>query len=231
MLALQAREHGAEPLAVRVQVGLAMRPLDSAPSEHHRVEMAGKAEALEPRLAVRAERQPLEVLVVEVPVRHRHRLAPVPAHDRQRRGVVLGRKQRDLAADELGVLPRPAPLAQERHLGVDLADRVRAVDAHAVGVARVVAGRAGQVATREDAVRALAARGPAPEHLPVVLGARGQLRPPPLQRRLGVRMDGPGCQLDRPQAVADHRPASNVHSPLRCGSQPTGEPSSIWCGA
>ena len=59
-----------------------------------------------------------------------------------------------------------APMHTEiGHLPLDLRDRVRAIDRHLVRVRGVVAGLAREVACREHAVRALAAREPAPEQL------------------------------------------------------------------
>jgi hypothetical protein len=115
VLALQALEHLAERAAVGMQLGLRARAPHAAPAEHHRVEVPGEREVREARPArARVERERLEVRVVEVPVGHRHRLAAVADHGLQRGGVVVGRQQRHLAPDELGVLARPAQLAQQR---------------------------------------------------------------------------------------------------------------------
>ncbi|MBW3607493.1 MAG: TVP38/TMEM64 family protein, partial [Actinobacteria bacterium] len=71
---VEAREHVAEVLAVGVQVGLAARPAQPTAAEHERVEVPGEREVGEARPAsLRVEREPLEVRVVEVAVRHRHR--------------------------------------------------------------------------------------------------------------------------------------------------------------
>ena len=151
--------------------------------------MPGEREVFEAPLAgARVERERDEVVVVEVAVGHRHRLAAVADHRLQRAGVVLGTEQRDLAADELRVLAGPALAAQQRHLRVDLGDRVVAVDAHAVGVLGVVARRAGEVALRKDAVRPLAAGHPLAEHLVGLLDVRRQLA----QRRASAAVRS-GC--------------------------------------
>ena len=90
---------------------------------------------------------------------------------------------------------------------------VLAVDAHAVGVARVVARRAGEVAAREDAVRALAPGGAAAEHLVRRLDVRRQLLPAPRERRGQVRVLGAGGELERAQAGAHaHRAGAYAQS-------------------
>ena len=145
------------------------------------------------------------------------------AHEQKRLRVVVGVEQCDLAADQLGVLARPALLAQVGHLPVDLDQRVRAVDPHPVGLARVVARGAGEVAAREHAVRPLAPGGPPPEALPVVLDVVGQLVPPPPQRGLGVGVDRAGGEVEPAQAfvkagqaVAQSQPGRDRVTVLRC---------------
>ena len=152
----------------------------------------------------RVEREPLEVVVVEVPVGHAHRLAAVVEHRLQRGRVVVGREQRHLAADQLRVLARPAELAQQRHLRVDLGHRVAPVDAHAVGLARVVTRGAGEVAAREHAVRALAAGRAAAEHLVRRLDVRRQLLPAPRERGRQVRVLRPREDLELAQVHRAH---------------------------
>src|SRR5215472_15711085 len=98
-----------------------------------------------------------QVVVVEVAVGEAHRLATVSTYDRERGGVVIWWQQAYLAADELGVCSRPAALAQKRELRLHLRHGVRRIDAHVIGVPRVVARRASQVASREHPVRTLAA--------------------------------------------------------------------------
>ncbi len=211
VLALQPREQRAEAGAVGVELGLVLDVPDPATSEHHRVEVPRERELPEARGAVRTDRERDEVVVVEVPVGHRHRLASMAAHGVERGGVVVRGEQRHLAADELRVLAHPAPRPQERHLAVDLRDRVPPVDRDAVGVARVVARSAGEVAAREDAVRALAARGAAAERLVRGLDVVRKLVPAALERRLGLGMDWSGGQFEAPEPVAQrpgHAPAS-----------------------
>ena len=98
-----------EPLPVGVQRGLVGRALDPRRPNIRHVEVAGEGEPVEPAPAVRAEHELLEVVVVDVAVGHAHRLAPVLAHDPQGLGVVVGRQQGDLAADQLRVRPGAAP--------------------------------------------------------------------------------------------------------------------------
>jgi len=83
----------------------------------------------------RVERQRLEVVVVEVAVGQRHRLAAVVDHRPQRGRVIVGLEQGDLPADQLGVLAGAALGAQVGHLTLHLVHRVRAVGAHTVGLA------------------------------------------------------------------------------------------------
>ena len=204
-------EHLAEALAIRVQLRLELRPLDPAPAEHHRVEVPREREVVEATLArARVQRERFEVVVVEVAVGHRHRLAAVADHRPQRARVVLGTEQRDLPADELRVLAGPAQAAQQGHLRVDLADRVVAVDAHAVGLLRVVAGRAGEVALREHAVRSLAAGHPLAEHLVRALDVRGQLRPPARERGREIGMLGARRELELAQVGEQGGHVSNL---------------------
>ena len=96
----------------------------------------------------------------------------------------------------------PAQRAQQRHLRARPRARVCAVDADPVGVARVVAGGAGQVAAREHAVRALAARRVPAEHLARGPDASRQLRPAPLQRGDELRVDRRRPPLPLPQPAA-----------------------------
>ncbi len=210
MLAFEALEHRDEALAVGVQVGLAARALDPAPAEHHGVEVTGERDV--PEAAGLDE--PRQVVVVEVAVGHRHRLAAMAFHCQQRPRVVLGVEQRHLAADELRVLARAAPGAQVGHLPVDLALGVRAVDANPVGLLGVVARRAGQVAAREHAVRALAPGGAPPEHLVGRLDVRGQLLPAPGERLDEVGVLGSGRDLERAE------PLAKVHAPTTGGVTP-----------
>jgi hypothetical protein len=208
VLALEALEHRAEAGAVLVELLLAAHALDAAPPEHRRVEVAGERDVVQARRAGRrVEDEGLEVGVVEVAVGHRHRLAPVALHDQQRPRVVVGRQQRDLAADELGVLARPAALAQERHLAVDLGGGVVAVGADPLRLLAVVARGAREVAAREDAVRALAAGRAAAEHLLRRLDVVRELGPAPRERLGQVGVLGTGEHLEGPQAFGQrHRP-------------------------
>jgi len=46
--------------------------------------------------------------------------------------VIVGVQERDLTADQLGVLAGPPHLAKMRHLSIHLRDGVRTVDADAI---------------------------------------------------------------------------------------------------
>ena len=86
--------------------------------------------------------------------------------------MIFGGKQAHLAADELRVSARPTDFAEVVHLLLDVGGGVFPVDAHLVGVGRVVTGRAGQVALGEDAVGPFAADRTSPEQLIVGLRVR-----------------------------------------------------------
>ncbi len=139
--------------------------------------MPGERQPRQPRTALLVDREPFQVIGVEVAVGHAHRLPAVPAHRQQRLRMDLRAEQRHLPADELGVRPGSAQPAQHRHLLVDLVDGVCPVHAYPVRVARVIAGRAGEVALREDAMGALAAHRVPAEELARCLDMLGQLRP------------------------------------------------------
>lgn len=203
VLGAQPREHVAEAAAEGVELGLAPGTLGAPASAHGRVEVAGEGQVAEagPTRA-RVERQGLEVLVVEVAVRHRHRLAARVDHRLQGGGVVVGREQAHLAADELGGLPGPAFLPQQPHLRPDGAHGVPAVDRDPVGVARVVAGRAGEVAAGEDRVGALASGDPPAEHLARSAHRHRQLVPAPGEGGLALGLHRPGGDLDPADGAA-----------------------------
>jgi hypothetical protein len=191
-LGAQVAEHLHEPLPEGVQLGLAPRADGAAAAAHQRVDVRREAHPGQPQPAVVPGDEGAQVRGVEVAVGHRHRRAAVPAHRQQRLGVVVGGQQADLAADQLGVRVGAAAFAQVGHLRVDLADGVPAVDADLVGVGRVVAGGAGQVAPREDAVGALAAHRVPAEALRRGAHVLGQGGPPLGQRPLGLRVHRPG---------------------------------------
>ena len=217
VLLVQAHEHVAEPLPVRVQVGFAARRAQAAATEHERVEVAGEREVGEARPAgPRVERERFEVLVVEVAVRHRHRFATVAEHRLERARVVLGTEQRHLPADELRVLAGPALRAQQRHLAVDLALGVVAVGADPVGLLGVVARGTGEVAARKHAVRSLTAGHPPPEHLVGLLDVRGQLGPAGGEGGGQVGMLRAGRDLERAQPRGE--PAHARHANARPGT-------------
>ncbi len=179
MLAAQPPQLVDEPPPVRVERGLVRRAGDTAPAIHEHVEVGGERHPAQAPPPVPAEDEGVEVVVVDVAVGEAHRLAAVRAHDRQGLGVVVGVEQADLAADELGVRPRSADVAQQTHLCGHPGEGVRPVDAHLVGVARVVAGRAGEVAAREDPVCPFAATPWRPSTWPGVRTISGS----PAQRR------------------------------------------------
>jgi len=164
VLAAQPPQLVDEPPPVRVERGLVRRAGDTAPAVHEHVEVGGERHPAQAPPPVPAEDEGVEVVVVDVAVGEAHRLAGMRAHDRQGLGVVVGVEQADLAADELGVRPWSADVAQQTHLCGHPGEGVRPVDAHLVGVARVVAGRAGEVAARKDPVCPFAAHPVAAEH-------------------------------------------------------------------
>ena len=103
------------------------------------------------------------------------------------------------AADAWPVAARTAALTSDVALLTEagfVVDGVVAVDADLVGVGRVVAGRTGQVALREDAVRTLAAHGTAAEELVVGAGVRREVGPALVQRGARIRVDGSCRQLE-----------------------------------
>ena len=95
----------------------------------------------------------------------------------QRRGVVVGRQQGDFAADELGVSPRARAAVEaapsERRPPGGYGRR----PPPPVGVPRVVAGRASQVALREHPVSTLTPHRMLTQSLSLSLHARRQLMP------------------------------------------------------
>ena len=204
VVAVQVPEHLHEPSPERVDLDLVPGPGDPGAPPHQRVEVCGERQPAEPGLPGPVERQRTEVVGVEVAMGHRHRLAAVGAHRGERSSVVLGVEQRDLAADQLGVRPRAAPRLKQAHLGVDLCDGVASVDPHLVGVLGVVAGRAGEVALREDAVRALAPHRVAAEDLLPRPDAGGQGGPALGKDAFGDRVHRPGGPL-QPCPQGQHR--------------------------
>ncbi len=92
---------------VRVQLGFRDRARASATAEHERVEMTGEAQQIKATATVGADRQALQVLVVEVAMGHADRLAAVARRRGQRGGVILGVQERGLATDQLACWPGP----------------------------------------------------------------------------------------------------------------------------
>jgi len=156
----------------------------------------------QPWPAVRAQDEGVEVVVVDVTVGEAHRLATVRPHDRQGLGVVVGVEQAHLATDQLRVRAWSSPTTQQTHLRGDTCEGVPTVDADLVRVARVVAGRAGEVAAREDPVRPLATHPVPAEHLTGSTHDRRQPGPPLGERRREIRVDRAGPPL----GSADGRP-------------------------
>jgi len=191
VLSLQPLEVLHETSAVRVQLRLAAGPRDAVAAEHHRVEVPRESQELEPPPPVRADRQPLQVVIVEVTVGHAHRLASVAPHRLKRGRVALGPQQRHLAADQLGVLAGATHGPQIGHLRVYLGLSVSRVDPDRIGLTGVVARGAGQVAAREHAVRALAPGAAAAEQLRRRSHRLRQLLPAPPQHELGVGIHWP----------------------------------------
>ncbi len=107
----------------------------------------------------------------------------------------FSREQGDLPADELGILRRATPFAEERHLAIHLGNRMSAVDADAVGVGGEVARFAAEVARGEDAVGPFAARELAAQHLTGRPHSCGQLVPALFQGRHHFRVGGPRAPL------------------------------------
>jgi len=208
VLAAQPREHRREGLPVGVERGLVRRAGEAAAAEHQRVEVGGERHPAQPGPPARAEHQLFQVVIVDVAVGEAHRLPPVRAHDRQRGGVIIGVEQGHLAADQLGVRPRPPLIAQQAHLRPYLGEGVRAVDPHLVGVTVVVAGGAGQVALGEHPVGALAADRVPSQQLPGRACGFGQLGPAPCQRGGELRVRRPR----RAHHLAD--PRHSTHSRL-----------------
>src|SRR6266545_358974 len=93
------------------------------------------------------------------------------------------------------VAARAAAGAKVGQLPVDLDEGVRAVDADLVGLARVVAGRTGQVAARKHPVGALAAHTAPAQQLRRLLDVAGQLLPAAPQRGQHLRLRRPGQLL------------------------------------
>src|SRR5271155_1507847 len=89
------------------------------------------------------------------------------------------------------------------HLLVDLRYRVGAVDAHLVGVPRVIAGLAREVALGKDAMGALATDPAASQCLRGCLDVIRKLSPASLQRSFRQRVDRSGC-LFEPAKPARH---------------------------
>jgi hypothetical protein len=189
-------EHVGESLPERVEFRLAPGADGTASAAHQRVEVRREGHPVEPWAAVGVQDQRQQVLVVEVTVGHRHRLAPVGAHHGQGRCVVLRIEQAHLPADELGVGAGPAHPPQVLHLPSDLLHRVRSVDPDPVGVGGVVARAAGRIAPREHPVGALAADRAAAQQLVLGLHVLRQRRPARVQRRSGLGVHRAGQQFD-----------------------------------
>jgi hypothetical protein len=199
VLGFETSEHLAEPLPIGVQVCFAAGLGYAATPHHGGVEVPSEGKGGEAGPPVGADGDRLEVLVVEVAVGEAHGNPPGGVHRSERGGVVVGGEQGDLTADELRVLAQSPLPEQVGHLPGDLGDGVGAVDGDLVGVGRVVAGLAGEVALGEHAVRTLAAVRPPPEQLRRGLDRFGQRRPAPGQRRCRLGVDRPGPSLERPQ--------------------------------
>ena len=136
-------------------------------------------------------------------MRKAHRLAPIPAHDKQRFGVVVGVEQTDLSTDQLRMSVRGTGRMEVRHLLVDVRHRVGAVNAHLVGVPRVITGLAREVALGKDTMGALATDPAASQCLRGCLDVVRKLSPASLQRNFRQRVDWPGC-LFEPAKPARH---------------------------
>ena len=175
-----ARDSGCSSASERARAGCRARPniIESKCPAKERWVKRGAPVA-------RVEREPLEVVVVEVPVGHAHRLAAVvDASPAARPQWSSGASSVTSPPISCAFCPGPRSSRSSAICASISATRVAAVDAHAVGLARVVAGRAGEVAAREHAVRALAAGRAAAEHLGWRLDVRRQLLPAPRQRGL-----------------------------------------------
>ena len=156
MLAPETVEHRGHPRPLGVQLGLGLGVADGATPNHRCVDMDRERQMREARLAVRSERQLLQVFVVEVAVAEAHRVPIMAMHCGQRCGVIIGVEQRHFSADQLRKLSGAANLPGVGHLGLDVGECVGAVDTHLVGVGGVITRSATEVALREHAVSSLA---------------------------------------------------------------------------
>jgi len=130
----EPREHGREPLPVGVQRSLIRWSFDAAAPEHQDVEMPREGHPVQPRAPVGVQGQVGEVVVGEVDVAHAHRLPTMFPHNLEGRGVVIGREQAHLTADELGVRAGAAGRAEQPQLCGHGGAGVGPVDRHPVGV-------------------------------------------------------------------------------------------------
>jgi len=160
--------------------------------------------------ALRGTHDRVEVIGVEVPLRHRHRLAPGSAHGQQCRRVRIGVQQGHLPTDQLRLGARTTPYPEQSHLPFHLAPSVVPVDPDLVGVRGVVAGRAGQVAPGKHTVHALAPHRRPPQELRRGADTGRQFLPPTRHRGEGLRCGEPGRHLPARQQP-DESPDRSAH--------------------
>ena len=184
-----------ELLPVRVQARLVGRPRQPPTAIHEHVEVRRERNASQPPATVRPEYQPFQVLLVDIAMSEAHRLPTGGPHRQQRGGMVIGVEQRNLAADELRMSSWAAQPPEQPHLSRHMFAGMATVDADPVGISGVIAGSARQIATREDAVRPLAANSVPAQHLAGRTNTSGQFIPTATQR-LNERRIGSCGALD-----------------------------------
>jgi hypothetical protein len=113
--------------------------------------------------------------------------------------MVLGIEKRYLSADELSVCSGSSVLFEEPHLSGDLLDGVFSVDANLVGLGRVVARSACEVASREDAVGTFASNAVSAKRLRRRTNRLWKFKPPLLHGSSCGVVDWSGKYFDSPQ--------------------------------
>jgi hypothetical protein len=131
---LKSAEHVDEALTEGHQLLFVSGARYPSPATHERVEVGGEGDSSEARLTVWFQDNAAQVVLIEVTVGEAHRLAPVPTHDLECRGVVVSIQKARLAADQLRMSPRSTDLSEIPHLLFHLTQGVGTIDPNFVGV-------------------------------------------------------------------------------------------------